>query len=321
MSRCNRMLGWAVVVVIPGLVVSAEAALFEVGAGKPYSTIQDAVNAAAALDAPSSASNAPNPSPVNIRIYGGTYTEQVTIPADTSGAFNGANDGWRIESAPGETVWLNGGIGVNQNRDNGAINGIHIRQSSGTGPAYAFTASGNTARTWNVSNGIVYSDGTSTAAGFYGNLMYGSVNLDHMTFYNNYVAVSNGYASAGNITNSIFVGADDTAIAANNSYSSAKTIYSNSLLFGNAADTAGPSVADGGNNVLANPLFASTDPNDPRFLMLDSNSPAVNAGTSMGRWQEGPHIGAMGVAVIPEPASLSLLALGAVLLTGRRRCN
>jgi hypothetical protein len=317
MSRGKLLVGCGVAVL--GMGAAADAALYEVGVGKTYSTIQSAVDAAAAADVATASNNTPNASPVTIRIYGGTYAEQVNVPADPSGAYAGLNDGWSIASAPGETVWIHGGIGVHQGRDNGVIDGIHIKQSAGTGPGYAFAASGNTARAWVVQNGIVYNDGTNTSPGFNGFLMYGSVNLDHMTFYGGQVGVSNGYAAAGAITNTIIVNAAQSAVSANNSYSSSPTAYSYSLLFGNTANSAGPHAVDGGNNVFADPLFASVDPSSPDFLKLTSTSPALNAGTSTGRFQDGAHIGAMGVAAVPEPAALGVLAMTGLGLTARRR--
>jgi hypothetical protein len=319
MSRACAILCCLTTLSVSGVVSGA---LYEVGPGQTYATIGSAVSAAAAADSGASASNTPNSSPVTIRVHAGTYVENVLVPADPSGAFNGLNDGWTIESAPGATVWLHGGIGVGQGRDNGVIDGIHIKQSAGTGAAYAFTASGNTARAWQVRNGVVYSDGTSTSPGFAGNLMYGAVNLDHMTFFGNLVGVSNGYASAGSVTNSIFVNATSVAIAANNSYSAAKTVYSNSLFFGNAANATGPSVQDGGNNILAAPAFASTDPSSPEFLMLSPDSPGIGQATSQGRWQDGNHLGALGVAAVPEPASgISVVVAAGLMMLRRRRVH
>lgn len=306
-------------VALLGTTAAASAALYEVGPGKTYSTIQGAVNAAAAADVATPGNNVTRTDPVEIVVYGGTYSENVTVPADTSGGVNGYNDGWTIRNAANEKVWLNGRIYVNQGRDSGVIDGINIKQTAGSGYAYAFTAGGgNTARYWTIKNGIVYSDGTNTNAAYYGYLQYGNNTLDHMTFYNVARGLNLGYSGRVNLTNSIIVNASIAAISAGDSSSTSPTSsYSYSLLFGNTANITGTSMADGGNNVFEGPVFASVDPNSPDFLKLLPDSPAVGVASSSGQFTGGNHIGAMGI--VPEPASCGLLLLGAAAMATRRR--
>src|ERR1700722_2154672 len=81
---------------------------YNVGVGQTYSTIQAAVNAAAATDNPNATTNTPPASPVDIVIYSGTYNELVNIPADPSDQANSQNDYWTIQAAPGAKVWVVG---------------------------------------------------------------------------------------------------------------------------------------------------------------------------------------------------------------------
>jgi len=278
----------------------SQATLFEVGPGKTYSTIQAAVDAAAALDVPNTSLNVPNPDPVNIVIYNGSYTENVSIPPDGSTSpnpndrFNGYNDGWRISAAPGEKVWLTGGFDVAFERDSGVIDGINIKQTSTTGWGYNFAY---LARSWAIKNGIIYQDGTSDKGGGRGELQYGATNYDHMTFFGTDYGVALNYAAWGTAKNSIFANINDVGISGFNSYGApAKFEYSNSLFHNNGLDANGPSVENGGGNIFGlDPMFASTDPNSPDFLFLQPGSPAETSG--MG----GTYMGARGVAGPSSP--------------------
>jgi len=300
------------------------AATYEVGPGKTYATIQAAVNAAKLADTPNSqrtdydglvggvAGGAPLPSSVDIVIYGGTYTEQVIIPFDPAGQkVYTKNDNWTLRAAPGETVWLHGGIEAGHGRDGGFINGINIYQVEPDNPpapgtrnkALQFTSQdpfqgGNTARNWTISNALIYGD--QTAIGYDGYLQYGKTNFDHVTFYNMYAGVSNGYAAGTDLNNSIIAFSLNANIASGDSYNpSIDTRYRNSVLSSYDPDNDGAEgVGDDGNNAILDPLFVSTNPNSLGFLKLDQDSPAANRATSAGAYTNGGfHSGARGIVM------------------------
>src|SRR5204863_7609819 len=80
----------------------ANAVTYQVGSGKPFSTIQAAINQAEA-DAPAS-----TVLPV-IQIFTGTYNEVATLHNDPNYNVNAPTkyDGWTIQAAPGANVRLN----------------------------------------------------------------------------------------------------------------------------------------------------------------------------------------------------------------------
>jgi hypothetical protein len=294
--------------IVLSAVQGIHAAVYSVGVGETYSTIQAAVNAAAAVDNPSAPANVPPTSPVDIVVYSGTYTEAVSIPGDPSDNFGSANDYWTIQAAPAATVWLDGGFTIGQNRELGTISGINVRQTSGTGWAYDFSTA-NTVRDWTVENGIIYSDGTNADGGVNGYVQYGTNNFDHMTIVGVGYGASAGYASTEIFSNSIFANIQNDA-------ASGGEAIDHSIFYNNGADLSG-GATDNGNNLFAtNPLFASTNPNSPDFLMLEPNSPAVGAASDSGLYA-GYDIGALGV--VPEPVSGSLLLIGLPSLLLRRR--
>jgi len=64
--------------------------------------------------------------------------------------------------------------------------------------------------------------------------------------------------------------------------------------------------------IFSDPLFASTNPADPHFLWLSSaSSPAHLAD------EQGDNMGAL--PTVPEPATMSLLGLGALAMIKRKR--
>jgi hypothetical protein len=306
------------------------AATYEVGPGKTYATIQAAVNAAKLADT-SNASNsdysglvggvaggAPLPSSVNIVIYGGTYTEQVIIPFDPAGQkIQTKNDNWTLQSAPGETVWLNGGIEVGHGRDYGFIKGINIYQVEPDNPpapgtrnkAFQFTSQdpfqgGNTGRGWTVSDLVIHGD--QTAVGYEGYLQYGSTKFDHVTIYNMYAGVGNGYAAGTDFNNSIVANSLLYDISSGDSYNPSIDTQAHDSVIGaydpNNDGAEGVHVLDYDavvlNNAVGNPLFVSTDPNSAGFLRLDQDSPAANRATTAGLFTDGGfHSGARGIVL------------------------
>jgi len=109
----------------------------EVGSGKQFLTIQNAVTAAAALDDPSAPPNTPSADPIEIIIFEGIYEEgRIVIPPDPAQEENSANDGWTIRAATqtdtgkafDDTVVLRGLFHILAGRDHMTFDGIHVIQ-------------------------------------------------------------------------------------------------------------------------------------------------------------------------------------------------
>jgi len=132
-----------------------------------------------------------------------------------------------------------------------------------------------------------------------------------MTLYGLVYGSSAGYASTEAFHNSIFVNTVNGAIGG------AGSTADYSIFYNNGSDLGSGVVDNGGNMFATNPLFASTDPNSPNFLMLQPNSPAIGAASDSGLYA-GNDIGALG-AVVPEPVSGSLLFIGLPMLLLRKR--
>jgi hypothetical protein len=289
-----------------GAVLSSPAMglVFEVGTGKPYTTVQSAVNAAAALDG--------SGTPIDIVVYTGLYPEDVAIPADASNQFNGINDGWTIRSNPGDEVWLDGGsMSFGQDRDNLTVTGINIKMRSGK-TAISFN---QTSRSNLIKDAVIYGGtGTGGFPAIGGDLFYGTNTIDHVTIYKADYGPSVGYASSVNVSNSIIAGASGYSF-----YSSNGSAISYSNLF-SAVNVAGGGYDAGGNlnwPTGMDPLFASTTFGSPNFLWLSAVSPAAGTAATAGTRTMGQlNMGAL--PAVPEPATLALLALGSLTLLRRR---
>jgi hypothetical protein len=282
------------------------AAVYTVGPSQTYSTIQDAINAAAGADVGSSGDNDPNPDPVDIVVYAGTYTENLVVPTDATNKFNGKNDGWTIRANTGDNVLLKGKIDFGVDRDNGVLRGIDI---DWTGQNYAISFS-QTARNTLVENALIYGGTAGGHPAISGANFYGSNNLNHVTIYGADYGVSVGYASSLNMTNSIVAFSVNSAF-----YSSNGSSISYSDFYGNNPNFTSGNV-DGGNNLNyptgLDPMFVSTNPLDPHFLWLQQGSPASGAASDSGNMGARP-------TLVPEPTVLGVLCLGGMFLAGRRR--
>ena len=314
MLRC-ALLGCGVVIL--GMASSAKAAVFEVGPGRTYTTIQAAVNAAAALDSPSATHNTGQADPVQIIIDGGTYAETITIPADAAVAFNGANDGWTIKNRANERVLLQGKITVMNDRDHLTFDGINIRATLSRAMELNQTVRNLTIRNAFIIGAVNPSADLNTS-GIWANRAFGGNALDHVTIVDNQGAgVFARDNSHFNITNSIIAFNPQIGYKHTNNTNTAN--ISTSLFFGNSPNFDDPNnrIAFGSGNVFSDPMFVSLDPNHPHFLWLAEGSPASGTATTANSSGEF-NMGAM-PTLVPEPASLSLLALGVLLVTGRRR--
>lgn len=294
-------------------VTGAQAVLFEVGPGKPYATIQGAVDAAALLDVGGSGMhNQPPADPVDIVVYAGTYTENVNIPPDLTASFNGPNDSWKIRSNPGDKVLVVGGINVGIDRDKSTFDGINVKAVGRSG--YFF---GQTARSNTIKNAFVYG-GNSTAVNFGGIVMdrlFGHNVFDHLTIWDMTFGIISSTNSNWVMTNGIVAGSGTYGMglfSGNPNTMSYSNIYNfpvdNCNTNGVLGDCSG--FPDGGNNVLypfgLDPEFASTDPNDPHFLWLAQTSPSAGTGSSAGAYTMGQfNMGAL--PAVPEPATMCLL--------------
>src|SRR3990170_7494565 len=110
MSRIMRSYVLATGLVLFSLVAPSQAATLDVGAGRTYSTIQAAVNAAQAGDA--------------IVVYPGTYNEQVNLP---NGFGGGATTPIIIRAALPARQPLSGGAWASYPADRSIINGGGVR--------------------------------------------------------------------------------------------------------------------------------------------------------------------------------------------------
>lgn len=253
---------------------------YEVGPGKPYATIQDAVNAAAAAEG--QPGHVPNPT---ILIHTGVYNELVEVPFDpdfsTSGA--GVNDGWQIKAAPGAAVKLNGHMIFMFGRENFLIEGLVIDNSNSSNPLqYAgINFHGGTTRGNTVRNCVVYgvnNDGVFGNPAVRGNFTYGVNTLDQVTLFNVDYGITANTDAWFDVRNSIVVGSNHYGIFSTPGSASS---VSHSNFFGNVENFSG-NIVNGGNNpgypVGVDPLFVSTDATNPYFLWLRPDSPMIGAG-------------------------------------------
>ena len=316
---------------------TVQAAVYNVGPGKDYATIQAAVDAVAATDTATGGGDNTSARDKEIRIFPGTYTENVSIPADPAGSsWNTANDGWTIRADQRGTVTVNGGFSMGAGRDSFVFDGIDIMVQNGSHGVAMF---GGTNR-FNMFKNMVIDGQYSTdswASGLNGHNGYGQNSADHVTIVNMPAkAIYGTYKVGWYISNSILannevgIGQEGDWIGSNHTNN-----------FGNTTNCIGScndwdSASGPYNNISQDPGFVSTDPSDPGYLFLSDSSPSAGTGNSAGlataphAWENrgpGTYMGIthnnMGArplySVVPEPASFVLLAAGTLLGLRRRR--
>ncbi|MAE63642.1 MAG: hypothetical protein CMJ18_05170 [Phycisphaeraceae bacterium] len=321
---------------------SVHAIVYEVGPGKTYASIQDAVDAVAATDLPGPLTDNASLRDKEIRVFPGSYTENVSIPADPAGsAWNTVNDGWTIRADQRGTVTVNGGFSIGNGRDSLVFDGIDIMVADGQHGVAMF---GGTNRFMMFKNMVV--DGRNAAAwasGIYHDAGFGQNSANHVTIVN---MGSHGIRS----TNSSGWYISNSILANNNNGTGKEASFvgiNHSNIFGNTTncnpvgscaewDSASGPFGNinwvGGDPVGLDPQFVSTDPSSPFYLFLEASSPSAGTANPNGlaspphAWEDrglGTYLGVthnnMGARPIPEPASLALLAAGALLGIRRRR--
>jgi len=273
-----------VILVAVGMMAVGVQAALEVGVGKTYSTIQAAVDAAVNFD--------------EIIIYAGVYNETVTI--------TGKND-MKVYANPGDKVVIKGGLNLYNPSgswsDRNTFKELWIDRS---GFASGWAVSHQYARNNTYQNCVFFGD-NSGSNGIYGYLEYGLNNARHCTFYGLNIPYSHNYASGLHVFDSIVAfngGQSYNYSAPYNGVATYSDYYKNPVNPGipdNVGSTTG--------TINQDPQFFSTDPTSPYFLCLGPMSPCN------GTAQDGMNMGAL--PTVPEPMSMLLLSLGALMLRKR----
>jgi len=224
----------------------ASAAVLEVGGGKPYATIQAAVNAAGNDD--------------EIIVYAGTYggftingKDQLTVRAYKDPA---------LCATVNERVTVDMAIYCRSGADNNLIRGFYVANytTNATCGSYDST-SGNTWRNLVIYGGI--------SCGMYGSNMTGADLFDHCTIYDKGYVVS--YS-----TGPIYINATNTIAAFNShrGYPNGTVTYSD--FFDNPNPASGyTGWTVGAGCISADPQFVSTVPSHQYFLHLLAGSACI----------------------------------------------
>jgi hypothetical protein len=240
------------------------ASTLEVGAGKPYATIQAAVNAAAGGD--------------EIKIYAGTYAETVLV-TDKENLYIHANDGDKVVVDGGFNMYNASSATWTQNN---LIEGLWFDR---TGDASGWAVQHQYGRSNEYLNCVFFGD-NSGSNGIYGYLSYGLNRARNCTFYGLGYPYSNGYASGLHVYDSIVAFNANQPYNYPGGYAGVTTYsdyYNNASLPANVGATMG--------TIHLDPKFFSTDPADPDFLHLKAISPCVGTASDAGNMGALPIVG------------------------------
>jgi hypothetical protein len=283
MLRKRQVMAVTSSAVVVAASLMTRAATYEVGAAKPFTSIQSALDQAQA-----DLLNNVYSVPATITVYSGTYNEQVFVPADpTNNQFiNTKYDGWTLQAAPNANVLVRGSITFGSNKEFMTLDGINI-DNSNAGDADPFLDSalnfdGVTSRDNTFKNAVIYGLNPDDNA-VRGNFSYGVNTLDHVTIYGVDYGMTGNSNAAFVVKNSIIAGSANRGF-----FSTQPSSIQYSDVYGNNPNFGGGQSNDGGNlnfGTGLDPLFVTTDPNNPYFLYLNPLSPAAHTGqgnTNMG---------------------------------------
>ena len=293
----------AVLILVSGM---ADAATLEVGATKPYTTIQSAVDAAYNGD--------------EIIVDAGTYSEFVVVYSKDNLNIHAYANPEDIDGSVANRVTVQGGFQLATAVGN-VVQGFYVTAGpSGnipTSPAAkgALDISGYNYSANNQWRDMVVYDVNASLAAVGGYFDYKWNQLYDVTIYDNPKAADFTAQSGQSVYNTI-VAFNDDAYYAGTGYG-AYVRYSN--WYDNPNPTSGfgiNGVHDSGGNIGyatggSDPLFSSTNPADPDFLWLTASSPGL------GTANDGGNMGAL--PLVPEPATMVLLAMAGTMVLRRRR--
>lgn len=327
-SNAQRSIATATLLSLTGGVM--QAAVLEVGAGKTYDSIQAAWDDAASND--------------TINVYPGVYGNGGAVLRNRGGQGDPGKSNITVQAVGDGKAIINGSVWffgtLDGNEGGHTLDGFYIDFTDGSTAGIQVRAdTGQTLNAITVTNNVVYTEvgdpGRLSQAIYAG---FGSGTHGNHVFENNTIWAADttknanesyfwAIRTAGNqqqftfrdniVTGAVGLGlVDEDTSGPPLNLPNVQTIeYSNH--YGNGTNTDednfGQLANKGIGSISIDPLFASLDPNDPNFLYLSPSSPlAVVNGAS-----DGGYIGAL--PVIPEPATLTLTALGVSLTAFRRR--
>jgi len=274
------------------ITATAGAATLEVGSGKTYSTIQDAVNAASGGTLVYS-NQAQNVAGDEIVVYAGSYDGFTVSGNDmdllTIKAYRDPED---CNNAS-ERVTITSPINLNSWAEANLIQGFYVANTTGSATlqnTYLDTSDPSTYtsryNTWK--NMVVYN---ASSAALYGSHTWGANRYEHCTIYSCGRPGSFGYQANASII-------DTVAYGCNNSFNDSEGGSSGTYLdfYRNPIFKTGyGNLGTDGTCISTDPVFASVDPANDYFLWLQTGSPCEGAASDAG------NIGALPSVTYSDP--------------------
>lgn len=290
----------AVLILVSGM---ADAATLEVGATKAYTTIQSAVDAAYSGD--------------EIIVDAGAYSEFVVVYNKDNLNIHAYANPEDIDGSVANRVTVEGGFRLSQAVGN-VVQGFYVTAGpDGNIPASTNAALWVTGYNYSANNqwrDMVVYDVNASLAAVGGSSDYVWNQLYDVTIYGNPKAADFSVNSGQSVFNTVVAFNDDTYYAGTGygSYVRYSNWYQNPVVSGFGIN----GVHDSGGNIGyttggSDPLFSSTNPADPDFLWLTASSPGL------GTASDGGNMGAL--PLVPEPATMALLAMAGTMVLRRRR--